>query len=62
VPRFEKKLRVALDRTLDVLFSTDLVQFVTFRAPTISRAEEETSSRQFRGAPGPVILTGSGNR
>jgi NADH:quinone reductase (non-electrogenic) len=28
LPRFEKKLRVALDWTLDVLFSKDLVQFV----------------------------------
>ena len=31
LPRFEKKLRVALDWTLDVLFSKDLVQFVNFR-------------------------------
>jgi NADH:ubiquinone reductase (H+-translocating) len=31
LPRFEKKLRVALDWTLDVLFSKDLVQFVSFR-------------------------------
>ncbi len=31
LPRFEKKLRVALDWTLDVLFSKDLVQFVTFQ-------------------------------
>jgi NADH dehydrogenase len=31
LPRFEKKLRVALDWTLDILFSKDLVQFVNFR-------------------------------
>lgn len=31
LPRFEKKLRVALDWTLDILFSKDLVQFVTFQ-------------------------------
>ena len=31
LPRFEKKLRVALDWTLDLLFSKDLVQFVSFR-------------------------------
>ena len=62
LPRFEKKLRVALDWTLDLLFSKDLVQFVTFRAPTISRAEEEGSPRQFPAAAGPVILTGNGNR
>jgi NADH dehydrogenase len=31
LPRFEKKVRVALDWTLDLLFSKDTVQFVTFR-------------------------------
>jgi NADH dehydrogenase len=39
LPRFEKKVRVALDWTLDLLFSKDLVQFVTLRAPTMSRQE-----------------------
>lgn len=39
LPRFEKKLRVALDWTLDLLFSKDLVQFQTLRAPTISHEE-----------------------
>lgn len=41
LPRFEKKLRVALDWTLDLVFGKDLVQFQTFRAPTISIKEEE---------------------
>ena len=36
LPRFEKKLRVALDWTLDLFFSKDLVQFMTLRAPTVS--------------------------
>ena len=36
LPTFEKKLRVALDWTLDLLFSKDIVQFNTFRSPTIS--------------------------
>ena len=40
LPRFEKKLRVALDWTLDMLFSKDLVQFATSRAPTVSHSEE----------------------
>jgi NADH dehydrogenase len=40
LPRFEKKVRVALDWTLDLLFSKDLVQFLTVRAPTLSQAEE----------------------
>ena len=39
LPRFEKKLRVALDWTLDLLFTKDLVQFETFRARTISHDE-----------------------
>ncbi|HSF30870.1 MAG TPA: NAD(P)/FAD-dependent oxidoreductase [Candidatus Tectomicrobia bacterium] len=39
LPRFEKKVRVALDWTLDLLFSKDLVQFVTLRAPTMSHPE-----------------------
>jgi NADH dehydrogenase len=48
LPRFEKKLRVALDWTLDLLFTKDLVQFQTFRAPTISHMDamdEMTRSR-----------------
>jgi NADH dehydrogenase len=40
LPRAEKKLRVALDWTLDLLFSKDLVQFTTLRAPTISNASD----------------------
>ena len=45
LPRFEKKLRVALDWTLDVLFTKDLVQFQTFRAPTISHEDNGTDAR-----------------
>lgn len=36
LPRFEKKLRVALDWTLDLLFTKDLVQFMTPPAPSVS--------------------------
>jgi NADH:ubiquinone reductase (H+-translocating) len=39
LPRFEKKLRVALDWTLDLVFSKDLVQFLDIRAAMASRAE-----------------------
>jgi len=39
LPRFEKKVRVALDWTLDLIFSKDLVQFLTVRAPTVSHEE-----------------------
>lgn len=35
LPRFEKKLRVALDWTLDILFTKDLVQFSTDRTRTV---------------------------
>ncbi|MCI0658382.1 MAG: FAD-dependent oxidoreductase [Acidobacteria bacterium] len=40
LPRLEKKLRVALDWTLDVLFDKDLVQYLSERAPTMSQAEQ----------------------
>ena len=39
LPRFEKKLRVALDWTLDLIFSKDLVQFLDIRTPVISRPD-----------------------
>jgi NADH:ubiquinone reductase (H+-translocating) len=45
LPRFEKKLRVALDWTLDLMFGKDLVQFQTFRAPTLSMREEAIDSQ-----------------
>ena len=45
LPRLEKKVRVALDWTLDVLFAKDLVQFGTRRAPVISRRETLTLMR-----------------
>jgi NADH dehydrogenase len=48
LPRFEKKLRVALDWTLDLLFSKDLVQFLTFHAPTISHAEPDPQATNGR--------------
>ncbi len=41
LPRFEKKVRVALDWTLDLLFTKDIVQFLTERAETISLAGVE---------------------
>jgi NADH dehydrogenase len=44
LPRFEKKCRVALDWTLDLLFSKDLVQFTTVRAPAAEHTEHETVS------------------
>jgi NADH dehydrogenase len=52
LPRFEKKLRVVLDWTLDLLFSKDLVQFMTLRAPTVSHAEEEHHPPSLASASG----------
>jgi NADH:ubiquinone reductase (H+-translocating) len=52
LPRFEKKLRVALDWTLDLLFSRDLVQFLTARAPVISdpKREDREPSHEHSGS------------
>jgi NADH:ubiquinone reductase (H+-translocating) len=41
LPRVEKKLRVALDWTLDLLFSKDIVQFLMVREASVSRAQDE---------------------
>lgn len=46
LPRFEKKLRVAIDWTLDLLFSKDLVEFMTLRAPTVSYSENESQNQR----------------
>ena len=43
LPRFEKKLRVALDWTLDLIFAKDLVQFETLRARSVSHTEEKAT-------------------
>lgn len=39
LPRLEKKIRVAIDWTLDLMFSKDFVQFLTVRAPVMSTRE-----------------------
>jgi NADH dehydrogenase len=44
LPRFEKKVRVALDWTLDLLFSKDLVHLLDLRSPTVSQIEEEVET------------------
>ena len=40
LPRLEKKVRVALDWTLDLLFNKDLVHLLDLRTPTTSDMEE----------------------
>ena len=49
LPRLEKKVRVALDWTLDLVFAKDLVQFGTRRAPSISRRESLALVRENAG-------------
>jgi NADH dehydrogenase len=44
LPRLEKKVRVALDWTLDLLFSKDLVHLLDLRTPTMSDIEEEADT------------------
>ena len=46
LPRTEKKLRVALDWTLDLFFSKDLVQFLHERSPAISDASVAVESSE----------------
>jgi NADH dehydrogenase len=43
LPRFEKKARVALDWTLDLLFAKDLVHFMILRSPVISQDDAQQS-------------------
>jgi NADH:ubiquinone reductase (H+-translocating) len=50
LPGIQKKVRVALDWTLDLIFSKDLVQLPTLRSPTISEAEH--SSLESTGQSG----------
>lgn len=47
LPRFEKKLRVLLDWTLDVIFSKDLVQFETRKSGFISKASPDHSFEEM---------------
>lgn len=46
LPRLEKKLRVALDWTLDLMFTKDLVQFMPVRASAPSRPEPPAAVEQ----------------
>ncbi len=50
LPRFEKKLRVALDWTLDLIFTKDLVQFTTVRSTALSRKENREQHIEDREA------------
>lgn len=52
LPRFEKKLRVAFDWTLDLFFSKDIVQFLDVRAPMVSRPDIDSFAQSETAAPG----------
>lgn len=53
LPRFEKRFRVALNWTLDVLFSKDIVQLPTIRSKGISNAE---TTELMQRAESPIHL------
>jgi NADH dehydrogenase len=42
LPRLEKKMRVALDWTLDLFFAKDLIHFMILRAPLLESQDEES--------------------
>jgi NADH dehydrogenase len=44
LPRTEKKLRVLIDWTLDLLFSKDIVQYITSKSPSISHRDDAGAS------------------
>jgi hypothetical protein len=44
----EKKVRVALDWTLDLLFSKDLIHLLDLRSPTVSQIEDEVDTSLVR--------------
>jgi NADH dehydrogenase len=47
LPRLEKKIRVAIDWTLDLIFTKDFVQFLTVRAPVVSMRMPEASEPEL---------------
>ena len=56
LPRFEKKVRVALDWTLDLLFSKDFVQFLTVRSQAVSTSDSiAPQSRAPQMSPGDTL-------
>jgi NADH dehydrogenase len=60
LPRFEKKFRVALDWTLDILFAKDIVQFQTLRSPSVSHTEGGQAAVAQGDAPSTVLPLATG--
>jgi NADH:ubiquinone reductase (H+-translocating) len=46
LPRFEKKVRVALDWTVDLIFGKDLVRLADFRSAPVPHIQEDATSLQ----------------
>lgn len=60
LPGLQNKVRVALDWTLDLIFSKDIVQLPTLRSPTMSAAEESsTAATHDEALPAPTTPPGS---
>jgi NADH dehydrogenase len=53
LPRFEKKLRVTLDWSLDLVFSKDLVQFMPLRSPSFRVVERNAEPQGLPTTPSP---------
>src|SRR5215469_7298754 len=61
LPRLEKKLRVALDWGLDLLFTKDLVHFMILRSTGVSRSEAfDLPDNRATGEGAPSPETGKG--
>lgn len=50
LPRLEKKVRVAIDWTLDLVFTKDFVQFQTVRAPAMSMPMSDSPAERVTPA------------
>lgn len=50
LPRLEKRLRAAIDWTWDLIFSKDLVKFLSRRRETISQPQAEVADAMMRAA------------
>jgi NADH dehydrogenase len=48
LPGLQKKVRVAIDWLLDIIFSKEIVQMPTLRSPSISQAEESSTAENKR--------------
>ena len=55
LPGFQKKVRVALDWMLDLVFSKDIVQLPTLRSPTMSKPEEPSAPAKGAQPAGAVL-------